>query len=473
MIQKMKKHIFTVLALAVTMLTACTGDYTDWASPIHNDQPATVTFGDGSVSEVGLIDFANIADSQTAVQVCQMTAPTASDANYSNLSYKINIGNESFDLSNDGTVSLDALKSYIETTFGKAPTERENKAIVEQWISNGKTTVKTATSNEFKVKTKLAAPHISTGYYLVGDMAGWDMDAAKANPFMRNSGTSTDELYSDPYFTITITTTKDDCYWKIIPQENVDGGNIWADGVVGTVADGETAATGTLTNNGANAGKIEKAGKYKMTINMMDYTYSIEAVKYEPFVYFIGATDGWQASDQKLALTDEENGIYTGYIYAADPNNWGVAGKFQRVAGSWDNEINAGNLTGGMTGVSGSNNIEFPAVGVYFMTLNLEKNSLEAVQITNMNLVGDFNGWNEKDDAQQMTWDAENFCFTISNAGVTSNGWKFTANNAWRINLGGELGNLAGNGSNLSTTGSTIKLYPCRKTSDNIYCTVE
>ena len=30
-------------------------------------------------------------------------------------------------------------------------------------------------------------------------------------------------------------------------------------------------------------------------------------------------------------------------------------------------------------------------------------------KITNMNLVGDFNGWNAADDAQQMTWDYQDY----------------------------------------------------------------
>jgi hypothetical protein len=72
-----------------------------------------------------------------------------------------------------------------------------------------------------------------------------------------------------------------------------------------------------------------------------------------------------------------------------------------------------------------------------------------------------------------MTWDAENLCFSISGAGVTANGWKFTANNDWGINLGGDIADLSQDGSNLTVTGTTIKLYPCRTTSDKIYCTVE
>lgn len=46
-------------------------------------------------------------------------------------------------------------------------------------------------------------------------------------------------------------------------------------------------------------------------------TFEIAELNFEPFVYYIGATDGWANAEQKLALTDEANGIYTGFIYCA------------------------------------------------------------------------------------------------------------------------------------------------------------
>jgi len=98
---------------------------------------------------------------------------------------------------------------------------------------------------------------------------------------------------------------------------------------------------------------------------------------------------------------------------------------------------------------------------------------LTVTLINNMNLVGVFNDWNNADDTQQMTWNATNLCYEITGATVTADGWKFTANNAWDINLGGSLTDLVGGGDNLSAVGTTIKLYPCRTTKDEIYATVE
>ena len=99
--------------------------------------------------------------------------------------------------------------------------------------------------------------------------------------------------------------------------------------------------------------------------------------------------------------------------------------------------------------------------------------TLKATYIKNMNLVGQFNGWNSADDAQQMTWNGTDYCWEITGAGVSSEGWKFTANDSWDINLGGDIANLTQGGSNLNNVGTTIKLYPTRRTSDRIYATVE
>ena len=57
----MTKKIFLGMAL-VGLLAACTDDYKDWLTPSVVNQPETVSFGDGSVSTVGVIDFNTITD---------------------------------------------------------------------------------------------------------------------------------------------------------------------------------------------------------------------------------------------------------------------------------------------------------------------------------------------------------------------------------------------------------------------------
>ena len=473
----MTKKILSLIAF-VASVAACTDDYKDWATPQVVPQPASVTFSDGSVSAVDVVKFADFAPGQNTVKVCNITAPTSSEEAFLP-SYSIQMGDNTYDLTADGEMAVADLVAYVNDNYGKAPTQRDIAAIVTMWIGNGATAVQAGTAN-LQVKALPDAPFIDSGYWLTGDFAGWNKEGALA--FTHVGG---GDVYDNPEFQITFTTTADNQYWKIIPQGNYDN-DFWAGGekgVVGTVVDGDTSMEGNLVTDNPQAGKIEQAGIYRMTINMMNYTYKIEKLQFAQFVYFIGATDGWANAEQKLETTSYD-GVYTGYVYCADPNGWGNEFKFPRVAGSWDNEINSGTFTGGITGdfADGGGNIKATAgEGVYFVTLDLAASTLNAVRINNMNLVGDFNGWNPGDDAQKMTWNATDYCFEITGAGVTANGWKFTANNDWAINLGGndsvepsmKIDDLVANGKNLGAVGSTIKLYPTRKTSDKIYCTVK
>ena len=450
-------------------MVSCTEDFTDWGKPQTNPQEDAVTFGNGSVAPVDVINLADVNTEK--VKVASIVAPTSSNAAYTP-NYKINFDGQSFDIDADGNMATAELTSYIVDKYGKRPTERDIDATLDAWVSNGSTAVKMATSATFQVKAIPEAPVIEEGYYLVGDMFttedvnGWTKEVAKAFKH------SYKDVYEDPIFTVSFETTKADQYWKIIPKKNIDSGDLWAAGVVGPKVDGDDSMTGLLTNTEAKAGKIAKAGKYKLTINMMDYSYTLEEVNYDPFIYFIGATDGWKNAEQKLALVDDAKGVYTGYLYCADPNGWGNQFKFQRVAGSWDNEINSGafsTFSGAATSEGGNIGVN-AGEGVYYFDVNLSEGTITATKVETMGIIGGFNNW--AGDAA-MTWNAEEYCFEATNVGVTADGWKFRVNGGWDINLGGSLNNLTAGGDNLSVAGNTIKLYPTRKTSENIYCTVK
>lgn len=450
-------------------MVSCTEDFTDWANPQKNSPKEAVAFGDGSVESVEVINLADVKTEK--VKVASIKAPTSSNAAYTPI-YKINFDGQSFDIDAEGNMATADLANYIVEKFGKRPTERDIDATIDAWVSNGATAVKTATSETFQVKAIPEAPVIENGYYLVGDMFttettnGWTKEAAKA------FNHSDKDVYEDPVFTVSFETTKADQYWKIIPKKNIDSGEIWAAGVVGPKVDGDDSMTGALTNGDAKAGKIAKAGKYKLTINMMDYTYTIEEVNYDPFIYFIGATDGWTNAEQKLALVDEAKGVYTGYVYLADPNGSGFQFKFQRKAGDWNNAIGAGALStfSGAATNEGDNIGVNAGEGVYYMDVNLSEGKITATKVEKMGIIGGFNNW--EGDAV-MTWNAKEYCFEATNVGVTADGWKFRVNGDWPINLGGSINDLTAGGDNLSVAGNTVKLYPTRKTSDKIFCTVK
>lgn len=240
-----------------------------------------------------------------------------------------------------------------------------------------------------------------------------------------------------------------------------------------TLFNREVVAREVTAHVSTNATVKGQQGEAIVALDAAPFTLKLQCIapKFEPFIYFIGATDGWSKAEQRLV--SDNNGGYTGYLYCADPNNWGNQFKFQRVAGDWGTEINnsffseyagAAEDCGGNIGVNAGE-------GIYYFDLNLSTGRISATKVDAMGIIGDFNGWGG--DAF-MTWDAANWCYVCENPGINANGWKFRINSDWGLNLGGAtLDNLYNNGENLTAVGTVVKLYPCRVNSDNIYCTVE
>lgn len=294
-------------------MVSCTEDYTDWANPQSNPEEEAVAFGNGSVAPVDVINLADVTGDK--VKVASIVAPTSTKDTYTP-SFKINFDGQTFDIDADGNMAKADLVNYITGKWGKRPTERDIDATLDAWQSNGSTAAKMATSETFQVKAIPEAPFIDAAYYLVGDLTEWSLDTKLK--FAHSDA----DVYEDPVFTLMFTTTKDDQCWKIIPQGNVDKGNIWAvenapEGVVGIEVDGDKAMSGKLltTNsegNKAGAGKIAKAGIYQMTINMMDYTYTIKQIA--PEYYLVGKLQGWSSEPKdKTCLMYAETPMVQSY----------------------------------------------------------------------------------------------------------------------------------------------------------------
>ncbi len=475
-----KLSLYISIALAGLFMGSCSEDFKDWADPQTNPQEDAITIPGFTATAAQAIDFASVTtDSVNTFSLSSAALPegfTLGNARIELTPQGVeNATKTTVNTSLDGKGAVADLASVVESAYGKRPTARTFDAqVYVNAIKEGQAVLIDAGKINLVMTPK--APFIDAAYYLVGDMFttddvnGWNTISDK-----QKFKHSDKDVYEDPIFTITFETTKADQYWKIIPKTNVDAGNTDASaaGVVGPKVDGEDSMTDSLTNVDAKAGKIAKAGKYKLTLNMMDYTYTFEEVKYDPFIYFIGATDGWKSSDQKLALVDDAKGVYTGYVYLADPNAAGFEFKFQRAQGNWDTAIGAGTFVsfgGAAIGVDNGNIGVNAGEGVYYMDVNLSEGTITATKIETMGMIGDFNKW--AGDAP-MTWNAEEYCFEATNVGVTADGWKFRVNGGWDINLGGSLNNLTAGGDNITVAGNTVKLYPTRKTNDNIYCTVE
>ena len=457
----MKKNILYALALATTMV-ACTDDYTDWAAPQENG-PEDAKSVSVSVSAASAIDFATSTAENVTIFSPSFTAEDGATATYKvTLSPEDNSASAVLN-SADGTVPAEELKNAVISFYGKAPTPRILNAVVDAYVDVKGQTIK-VTAPAVTVNVTLDAPFISTGYYLIGDMNGWNGDNMFA---FKHSGAN---VYDDPVFTLVFTTEADGQYWKIIPQSNVDASNVWnegIEGVVGVEVDGDTSLEGLLTTTAPQAGKIEKAGMYKMTLNMMDYTYKLEELNFEEYIYIPGNHQGWSPATAPRLYGANFDGYYSGFSC--------LDGGFKFTKGpDWAfGEYNWGSFTShpeGFTG-EGGGDITCTVKDFYFIEANVAEGTLKATPTT-WGIIGDAtaNGW---DSDQDMTWNAEKHCWCATIT-LTDGTIKFRANDGWDINFGGNPDNLSAGGDNIPVTAGTydIDLYLERTTSENIYCTM-
>ena len=435
----MIKKILLGMTLLMSMVS-CTEDYTDWGNPQSNPEEEAVAFGDGSVTPVDVINLKDVTGDK--VKVASIVAPTSTKDSYKS-SFKINLDGQSFDIDADGNMAKADLVNYITGKFGKRPTERDLDATLDAWLSNGSTAAKMATSAKFQVKAIPEAPFIDAAYYLVGDLTGWNLDTKLK--FAHSDA----DVYADPVFTLMFTTTKDDQCWKIIPQGNVDKGNIWSvenvpEGVVGIEEDGAKAMSGKLltTNskgNKAGAGKIAKAGMYQMTINMMDYTYTIKQIA--PEYYLVGKLQEW-SPEKKTCLMYAETPMVQSYT-----TQWNDDANLKIWLGSdwgdWNSAYGSATMadantpTGSLKSDNHAGAIICPEPGAFytfkadFSTMTYSWTKLENQNPTayeHVSLIGVGGKWNDGDDIDMTEVTPHNWFIEET---IPEGSFKIRANHKW------------------------------------------
>ena len=343
----MKKiFLYSLAVLASVILASCNGDYDDWAQPQHNPQEEAITIPGFTATPVAQsIDCSSVTtDSVSIFTLSEAALPEGFTLDNARLEIipqgEDNAIKKNVNASIEGKSAVADLAEVTASFYGKRPIAHSFVAHVYlNAVKNGDAVLIDA--GKFNLEMTPKSPFIDSGYYLVGDMTDW-----KLSPDFKftHSGAN---VYEDSKFTLVFTTKDDKQCWKIIPQGNVDTGNIWAvendpKGVVGIENDGDDAMKGTLlttTSKGekAGAGKIAKAGTYQMTINMMDYTYTIiQPTTYE-HVGLIGVGNDWVNDVDMTEVT---------------PHNWFIEttipeGNFKiRANHKWDNSANWGYAEG-------------------------------------------------------------------------------------------------------------------------------
>lgn len=439
----MNKKILMALSACTMAFAACDDDYDDWAAPQSNPQNEIISFGNGSVAAVGAIDFATVTTD--SVQVCTITAPTASDASYAPR-YQIVLGGESaFDITPAGLMSADELRTYVETTFGRRPTDRTIDAVLSMWVSNGTTDVRTE-SAAFRIVARPVAPEISAHYYIIGQPAGpsgWDPTCTLV-PFSHSGA----DVYDDPIFTVTFSadsvSDSGDMWFAVIDDKTIEQ-NDWSyvfgaregngKNLVGE--EGKIARRSELTDEGSFLLKPDGAKVVRMTLNMLDGTYKIDLLNFNEFVYTPGAHNGWSQGASIKLYGAGFDGKYTGHTW--------LDGEFKISAlPNWDGP-NYGDGGEGKLSTEGGNLTA--KAGFYYIEADLAALTYK-LTATTWGIIGDAtaDGWNSDVD---MVYDADGGFWYALDVPLTAGEIKFRANDDWAINVGGTTNKLEANGANI------------------------
>lgn len=205
---------------------------------------------------------------------------------------------------------------------------------------------------------------------------------------------------------------------------------------------------GDLTNVGPGAGIIKEPGKYVLTLNMMDYSYTIKAA---PELYMKGDANGWDGYDY---LTGD--GVhFTGFMYL---NQNGF--KFT-TAPDWSGTGYGANFD---TAPDAKNIVITEPAGYYKVDVDLSAKTYTLTPITTIGIIGAATpgGWDADTD---LTYNKTERCWEVKDIKLKAGECKFRANHSWddpNPNWGGTLDALVQKGDNIKVAEAgtyDIKLY--------------
>ena len=472
----MKKiSLYVSIALAGLFMGSCSDDFTNWANPQTNPQEDAITIPGLTATAADAIDLANVSeDSVSTFTLSTAALPEGfqlADARVEVTPQGVEGATKTtLNAGIEGRAAAADLSDLVVNAYGKRPTARTFDAHVYlDAVKDGQAVLIDAGKINVVVTPK--APYIASNYYLlVGDMYGegkWTLaDCVKFNH-------SDADVYEDPEFTLMVTTTKDNQYWKIIPQGNIDAGNPWAiqndpKGVLGVTKNGDDAMSGTLvtsvtkddgTTDAPNAAMIAKAGIYQITINMMDYTYSIKQIS--PEYYLVGALQSWSDENMSCLMTAETamvQNFTTKWTGDANMKIW-LGSDF----GKWNNAF--GSASGdGVSAAEGKLKANGGAIicpeknAYYTFTADFSTMTYKWTKLANQNptefeyvgLIGVGGKWSDGDDIDLKQVAPHNWY--LAKQEIPAGGLKIRADHKWR-----DDGNWGfGEGQNYENKGTLI-----------------
>lgn len=446
-------------------LASCNDDYTDWSSPQSNPEHEAVEKFTLTVQPaVETIDFAT--ETAESIQLFSTNLESGQTNSFAlTLSAEDKTETVVLTAASDGTVVSAELQDAVATIYGKAPVERtlNVKVAADVMITteDGKIVAKKE-ADPFSLKITLDAPQISEHYYLIGAPSSWEITDTSL-PFS-HSGKN---VYDDPVFTCTFPVEDGEIWFAItddITLEKADWAYVFgcAEGNGANGMEGKLKRRSELTDDGSWKVVVDGDAKFiKVTINMMEYSYSIEKLNFAEYIYEVGNNNGWEAGYalQGPNFDGEYYGamyLVSGFKFRSNVDNW-------EGSGNWG--LNSNNDEGILVNDGMSGNISVPADGHYMIEVNLVDMTYKLTPFIQLGIIGDGQpgGW---DNDTPLTYDEVEKCWKAANVQlVAGKSIKFRTVDTWDVvNIGGSsLSNLTFNSQDnipVEKDGTfTVKLY--------------
>lgn len=440
------KKLLSMVGL-VMLMASCSEDYTDWALPQTNPEEAAKTV-EMTVKPVADIDLA------TAPDTVQLFVPEVVVADEAVSAYTVNLTtNPATDavvtLVTDaqGRVAAADLQAAVVQLYGAKPDKRSVALEVVCLTAVGSQTFKNVGTTTVNITPK--APHISDNYYVVGATYDW---AESAKTKVQKFSHSATNVYDDPIFTITIKASQGDTWFAIGDDEALDAitnNGDWSKLLGTTGGNGNQSLTGSLAARTelSDDGSICMPGSlgadfFKITLNMMERSYTIEPVIVAAQYYVVGGIQGWSDKDKTCIFTPESKYVLsytTKWSGAWDLKFWNV-----NDFGNWDKAygcaVDGDNSASGTIIGSNAQAISAPSAEFYTFTINMETmtytwtklDNQAPTEYTNISLIGEFNGWGGDFELKQVAPHNWHAVFVQENAGML----KYRANHDWSVNWG-------------------------------------
>jgi hypothetical protein len=194
--------------------------------------------------------------------------------------------------------------------------------------------------------TPLNKVQISPAYYVIGAGAGWSADGARTQKFNHSDA----DVYEDPIFTIVVDAGGDDAWFAIgddAALNAIANDNDWTK-LLGTKGASEDL-TGTMdfryNLGGDHSFHVQGAKKLRITLDMLNYSYTIEPVNIADAYYLIGGPGEWNAESAKTMQFSHstkdvfDDPVFTYTFAGSGSDMWFAIGDMESLdgmaAGDW------------------------------------------------------------------------------------------------------------------------------------------